>query len=291
MERPSSHTSSNVRTLRGTSLISYLVTFLHDAKHKKMTHQWPKKWLDLPLAVFDTETTGKDPSTCRLLEIGIVHFEHGEVVKTFNWMVNPECEIPEDVVRITGITQDDVKNEKPFAAIAKDVLAAFEGHALVAYNMRYDRTVLTRYFEECGLKWPDDHPTIDPLVFANYFYKNERHNNLGSVCERLGVSLEGAHRACNDAEATGKVLYAFNEHFELPPDLESLLIVQTQWERENLQRQYWRKNDQNEIGLNEISTISNDLNIGFIYGKETDPLKALYMAVPNVQLPRSTDNH
>ena len=257
-----------------------------------MTIQWPKRWLDLPLAVVDTETTGKDPTKCRLLEIGIVHFEHGNVVKVFNWMVNPECEIPEEVVRITGIKQEDVQNEKTFAEIAKDVLDALTGHGIVAYNIGYDRTVLTRYFEECGLKWPSENPTIDPLVFANYFYKNHTHNNLGAVCERLGVSLEGAHRACHDAEATGKVLYAFNEQFGLPPDLESLLIVQTQWERENEQRLRWRQGkSEHEIGLNEVNTIANDLNMGFIYSQETDPLKALYMAVPNVMATRnSTDN-
>lgn len=241
---------------------------------------WPKKWLDLPLAVFDTETTGKDPSTCELLEIGIVHFEHGQVVKVNNWLVNPECDIPEEIVRLTGITQDDVKNEKPFREIAQEVLDAFIGHGLVAYNIGFDRTVLTRYFEQCGLKWPDENPTIDPLVFANYFYPGKS-NKLGLVCERLGISLEGAHRACNDAEATGKLLFAINENFDLPPDLESLLVVQSQWERENQQRMSWRKAN-GGIGLNEVNTIKNDLTEAFIYSKETDPLKALYAAVPNV---------
>ena len=253
-----------------------------------MATQWPKNWLDMPLAVFDTETTGKDPTTCRLLEIGIVLFERGQVVNVFNWMVNPECEIPEEVVKLTGITQDDVKDAKTFPEIAKDVLKAFEGHGIVAYNIAYDRTVLTRYFKACGLEWPRENPTIDPLVFADYFYKNQR-NSLGLVCERLGISLVGAHRACHDAEATGKVLYALNDQFGLPSDLESLLIVQTQWERENVQRRAWRKT--NEIGLNEISTRANDLNMGFIYGNETDPLKALYMAVPNAQAqPTPTQN-
>ncbi len=242
---------------------------------------WPQKWFDLPLAVFDTETTGKDASACKIIEIGIVLFERGQVVKVFNWMVNPECEIPEEVVALTGIKQDDVKNEKPFREIAQDVLDAFTGHGLVAYNIAYDRTVLTRHFAECGLQWPDQNPTIDPLVFANYFYPNQR-NNLGRVCDRLGISLEGAHRACHDAEATGKVLYALSEQFDIPPDLESLLIVQSQWERENQQRLAWRRGNAGGTGLNEIASVQNDLNEGFVFGKETDPLKALYASVPNV---------
>ncbi len=244
---------------------------------------WPKLWADLPLAVFDIETTGFDFNTCEILEIGIVHFEHGQKVKEFNWILDPECEIPKEIQDLTHITPDMVEGQPKFRDIADDVLEAFSGHGLVAYNIGFDRPFITHKLLQLGKAWPDQNPTLDPLVFANYFFPNKK-NNLGSVVERLGLSLEGAHRACNDAEATGYVLYKLFEQFEVPPDLESLLIVQAQWERENEQRMSWRKgNGDGAIGLNAVNEVSRDLTKAFVYGRECDPLKALYSAVPNVK--------
>lgn len=245
--------------------------------------KWPKLWADLPLAVFDIETTGFDRTKCEILEIGIIHFEHGQVTKSFNWILDPECEIPEEIQNITHITPDMVAGQPKFREIANEMLEAFAGRGLVAYNIGFDRPFITYKLEQLGLKWPDENPTLDPLVFANYFYQGKK-NNLGTVAERLGVSLEGAHRACNDAEATGHVLYRLFQEFDVPEDLESLLIVQSQWEIENEQRMHWRKGNMGGgIGLNDVNAIKNDLTKAFIFGREPDPLKALYMTVPNVK--------
>jgi len=246
---------------------------------------WPSQWFDLPLAVFDLETTGFDANTCQIIEIGIVHFYHGEVVKVFNWLVDPECEIPHEITEITHIQQSDVDGQPTFREIAQDVLAAFAEHGIVAYNIGFDRPFLTHKLAELGLAWPDGNPNIDPLVFANHFYPNQK-NKLGMVAERLGVSLEGAHRACNDAEATGKVLYAFRDR--LPPDLETLLILQSQWERESLERFSWKKKkDGGSLIADQTST--HTLTSAFVYGTEPDPLRALYAMVPNAK-PRTVDN-
>jgi len=242
-----------------------------------MTTSWPHQWFDTPIAVFDLETTGFDFKTCQIIEIGIVQFLRGEVVKVHNWLVNPECIIPREIVELTNITQADVDDKLPFRDIAKDVLEAFRGHAIVAYNIAFDRPFLTQKLVELGYAWPSENPTLDPLVFANHFFPYKT-NKLGAVAERLGISLEGAHRACNDAEATGKILYAFRD--KLPPDMESLLIVQAQWERANLERQHWRKNQ--AAGLNTMAQ-PQGLSIAFAYGNEPDPLRALYAMIPNAK--------
>lgn len=238
--------------------------------------EWPSQWFDLPLAVFDLETTGFDPKTCQIIEVGIVHFYRGEVVKVYNWLVDPECQIPEEVVNLTHISQEDVTGQPKFREIAHDILEAFSGHGIVAYNISFDRPFLTHKLREIGLDWPEDNPNIDPLVFATHLYPKQK-NKLGMVAERLGISLEGAHRACNDAEATGRVLYAFRDR--LPPDLESLLIIQSQWERENQARMSWRRDNNNSIIANQ--TTARGLTVAFAYGNESDPLKALYSMVPN----------
>lgn len=243
-----------------------------------MTKQtWPSQWFDLPLAVFDLETTGFDSHTCQIIEIGIVQFERGEVTQRLDWLIDPECEIPPEIVNLTHIQPSDVAGQPKLREIVPQILEAFEGRGLVAYNIGFDRPFLTHKLKELGYQWPDENPTIDPLVFANHFYPHER-NKLGMVAQRLGISLEGAHRAFNDAEATGKVLYAFRD--KLPPDLESLLIVQAQWERENIERRNWRKKD-SEQSIHALSQPeSTKLGPAFFFGNEPDPLRALYSLVP-----------
>jgi DNA polymerase III epsilon subunit family exonuclease len=242
---------------------------------------WPAQWYDLPLAVFDLETTGFDPNTCEIIEIGIAQFYRGELVNELDWLIDPECEIPKEIVELTHITQEDVTGKPKFRELVPDILNAFKGHGIVAYNIAFDRTFLTHKLEMLGEHWPSDNPIIDPLIFAEHFYPNQK-NKLGMVAERVGVSLEGAHRACNDAAATGKVLYAFRD--KLPPDLENLLILQAQWERENLDRKrMWRRKDAD----NELSSLmskqasAKGITTAFAYATEPDPLRALYAAVPN----------
>lgn len=247
-----------------------------------MTASWPNLWFDLPLAVFDLETTGFDYNTCQIIEIGIVQFYRGEVVKVFNWLIDPECQLPEEIVELTHIRQEDVDGQPKFREIAPQILEAFAGHGIVAYNIGFDRPFLTHKLKEIGLDWPAGNPLIDPLIFATHFYPKQK-NKLGMVAERLGISLEGAHRACNDAEATGKVLYAFKDR--LPPELQNLLIVQAQWERENQERLAWRKRsneDDNQTFADLVKQQSGKgLTTAFAYGNEADPLRAIYSSVPS----------
>lgn len=249
------------------------------------THNsWPKQWFDLPIAVFDLETTGLDPKSSEIIEIGIVQFYRGEVVKQFNWLIDPETVIPDVIVKITGITQADVEGQPKFRDIAKDVLACLEGHALVAYNASFDCGFLNLKFNALGLKFPVGNPLIDPLIFARHFYPDQD-NKLVTVAKRLEINLVDAHRASNDAEATGKVLFALRNR--LPPDLEGLLMLQSKWELEYIEhakrRRYGRTNDSNFGSIMSAGPVSKELDTAFVYGNESDPLRALYNAVPNAK--------
>ena len=113
---------------------------------------------------------------------------------------------------------------------------------------------------------------------------------MGQVAERLGISLENAHRAVDDAEATGHVLFALAQ--ELPPDLEALLVVQEQWALLQAQeRAMWRRNRGGEMLADATQNSSAELarvdglpalGPAYLYGDETDPLKALYRTLPDV---------
>ncbi len=244
--------------------------------------EWPEKWQDLPLAVLDVETTGLDPEDHRVTEVAIIRFEHGEVVETYGELINPERSIPQESTDITGISDDDVADAPTFAEVADEVHQRLQDVAIVAYNLSFDRSFLRMELERTGFEWPDEAPTLDPLIFARQFFKDKRRKNLGAVCELLGIPLEEAHRATNDATVTGHVLYAFADR--LPEGLEELLVLQAQWQKIQAQEMAgWRNrrgSDQSSESLTAFGGQTIGLGPAYIYGDENDPLRALYKSIP-----------
>jgi DNA polymerase III epsilon subunit family exonuclease len=241
--------------------------------------QWPELWTDLPLAVIDVETTGLDSAEDRIIEIGIIRFENREVVERYGELIDPERELPDEVTRITGIKPEDLEGKPKFADLASDIHERLQDVGIVAYNLSFDRGFVKNELERCGLEWPDDAPTLDPLIFARQFFKNSPRKNLSTISKLLGIPLEEAHRAVHDAEVAGKVLYAFEDR--LPGELDQLLVLQSQWEAaQAAEMSSWRGFDSSSSPLGEQPI---GLGPAYIYGDEADPLRALYMSVPEAR--------
>lgn len=251
------------------------------------TRVWPEKWADLRVAALDVETTGFDPEVERIIEVGIVTFEAGEVVDRWGVLVNPGKPIPAEVVELTGITDEDVADKPSFEHVAHEVHKRLSGVGLGAYNLAFDRSFIHAELQRCGLAWPSTAPTFDPLIFARELQSEHHRHSLGVVAERLGITLENAHRAVDDAEVAGHVLYAFAE--QLPATLQDILVLQAQWERQQAASQHWRRSDRGPSldleAMTQISAQSVGLGPAYLYGDELDPLRAIYMSVPEV--PRS----
>jgi DNA polymerase-3 subunit epsilon len=118
--------------------------------------------------VIDTETTGLDPYLGhRLIEIGCVELLNRiPTGNVFHRYVNPERDIPAEVVAIHGIDNERVKNEKVFAEIA-DELAEFLGDAsLVAHNAMFDLGFLNAEMERCGKALFGRERMVDTLLLA-----------------------------------------------------------------------------------------------------------------------------
>ncbi len=244
--------------------------------------QWPTKWKDLPLAVIDVETTGLDPEVDRVIEIGIIRFEAGEVIETYGELIAPGCPVPPEVTKITGIKEEDLEGKPTFEQLAKDIHDRLQDVGIVAYNLSFDRSFVAAELERCGLSWPDEAPTLDPLIFARQFFKNNPRKNLSAISKLLGIPLEEAHRATHDATVAGHVLYAFEDR--LPEELDQLLQLQAQWEgMQSQEMSHWRGN----FSLGSSSTVDRPIGLGpaYIYGDETDPLRALFMSVPEARQP------
>lgn len=183
-------------------------------------------WADLPVALIDVETTGRDASVDRVVEIGIAVGRVGQIVARYDWLIQPGIAIPDEAKAVHGISDQDVAESPRFETIAHEVLAALAGCVPAAYNAPFDRAFLWNEFARARHGVAEDERAVpalrrevewvDPLVWAREIQREERSKALGEVAARLGVPLENAHRASDDAEAAMRVLYALAADARIP---------------------------------------------------------------------------
>lgn len=201
-------------------------------------------WIDLPMAILDTETTGLNTETAHVWEIGI-RFRNGPMHgRRTQTLVRPPVPIPDEIVELCKLSPADLKaidEASPFGKIAPRLLRYLDRKLLVAYNgLGYDIPLLRA---ECAREaFPTDvlhQPCIDPHILARELLPNLQSRSLTSVAEFFGCASstsrtirrqwrrrKGAHRALADVEMTDDVLVALSE--KLPDDLGDLLAFQAQ---------------------------------------------------------------
>jgi len=173
-------------------------------------------WAEMPIVMIDTETTGKDASVDRVVEVGIAVARGGAIVHRQNWLVNPGIPIPKEASDVHKITDEDVKDAPAFAAVAAEVAGLLAGCIPAAYNAAFDKAFLSSEFARAGLTLRRDLEWVDPLVWARELQQGERSRALGEVAARLGIAHENAHRAADDAETALKVLLALGRDVRVP---------------------------------------------------------------------------
>ncbi len=159
--------------------------------------------------VFDIETTGLSAQANKITEIGAVKIENGEKADVFSQLVNPECDIPQNITELTGITNEMVKDMPTISEVLPKFLEFCKGATVVAHNASFDCGFI-RYNAAClGLDFHNK--ILDTLRLSRELYPNEAKHSLNVVCQRLGVSLENHHRAVDDATATADIFLKFME--------------------------------------------------------------------------------
>lgn len=180
-------------------------------------------WRTARWCVLDTETTGLDPATARVVDLGVVIVEGGAIVERRGWLLNPCTPIPAECTAVHGITDAMVTDSPRFGDVANEFVA-FVGDAVpVAFNARFDRAVLLSEFLRADLIPPswllrgDENAWVDALTWARAFAPYGKGQKLATVAQRLGVECGEAHRAVGDCETTARVL-AKLAYADLHPD-------------------------------------------------------------------------
>lgn len=164
--------------------------------------------LTRPLIVFDLETTGLDFIRDRIIQISYIKVSPDGTEERENLFVNPEKPIPHEVVELTGITNDDVKDAPTFKVLAPQLSEKFKGCDFAGYNSNhFDIPMLAEEFLRAGIDF--DFSKVRLIDAQTIFHKMERRNLAAAYKFYCGRKMEEdftAHRADEDTEATYRVL-------------------------------------------------------------------------------------
>lgn len=159
--------------------------------------------IDTEYCVFDIETTGLSFRTEKITEIGAIKIKNGEVIDTFECFVNPEKPIPYEVIKVTHITDDMVRDAETIDKVLPKFLEFAGDSVLVAHNANFDIGFMRHFAKEQSIKFEPTY--IDTLGIARDMFPDYKKFKLGIIAENLGIRVDVAHRALDDVKTLVKV--------------------------------------------------------------------------------------
>ena len=159
---------------------------------------------DTEFVVFDIETTGLSVKHCKIIEIGAVRIDkNGKELGRFSEFVNPEVPIPYNIEKLTSITDSMVAGAPTIEVILPRFLEFCRGAVLVAHNAEFDTGFIREYSLRLGYEY--DFTALDTMTLAQVFIPDIGRYNLDRLCKYFNVVNKHHHRACDDADVTGKI--------------------------------------------------------------------------------------
>lgn len=171
------------------------------------------------VTVFDFETSGLDARENRVIEMAAIRVRNGEIVGEFQTIVFQHIELPEEITKLTGITPELMRSGMDETMAFKVLRVIMGDSLLVAHNAAFDLQFLHWAMQRIGGK-TFANPFIDTMTISR-----ARHpfpHRLEPMCDRYGITLDGAHRALNDVRGTWELLKAMHEEEDVAPWLNRL---------------------------------------------------------------------
>lgn len=159
--------------------------------------------VSMNFVIVDVETTGGSPKSSKITELAMYKHDGNEIIDEYSSLINPEQDIPEFIVRLTGITNDHVKNAPKFFEVAKEVIDFFEDSIFVAHNVSFDYGMFRSEFKTLGYDFRKPH--LCTVVASRQIIPGYESYSLGKLSRQIGIQIENRHRAGGDALATTKL--------------------------------------------------------------------------------------
>jgi DNA polymerase-3 subunit epsilon len=168
-------------------------------------------WVDMPLAdlsytVFDTETTGLEPSAGdQIIQIGATRIVAGKLRRqeSFEQLVDPQRSVPAAGVAIHGIQPEQLQGQPTIHTVLPAFHAFAQDTVLVAHNAAFDMRFLQLQEAGTGVKF--EQPVLDTLLLSAVIHPQQASHRLEAIAERLAVPVLGRHTALGDAMVTAEV--------------------------------------------------------------------------------------
>ena len=191
---------------------------------------------ELTYTVFDTETTGLEPSAGdEIIQIGATRIVNGRLLRSeyIDQIVDPRRPLRPEGIPIHGITEEMVAGQPTIDQVLPTFYAFSEDTVLVAHNAAFDMRFLQLKEEATGLCFRQ--PVLDTLLLSAVIHPNQESHKLEAICERLGINVIGRHTALGDAIVTGEVF------LRMIPLLNEMGIRTLREAREAAERTYYAR--------------------------------------------------
>lgn len=175
-------------------------------------------------AITDIETSGGNPRIDRITEICIHLFDGEKIIDTFSTLINPEVSIPYNIIRITGITNEMVRNAPKFHEVAKRIVEITQNAVFVAHNVRFDYGFIQKEFRNLGYTY--SRPQLCTVKLSQKVLPGQTSYGLENLCRSLEITNQKAHRAYGDATATVKLFEILLAKSKQQEDLDEVLTEQ-----------------------------------------------------------------
>jgi DNA polymerase-3 subunit epsilon/CBS domain-containing protein len=169
-------------------------------------HNYSTPLVSLEVAALDTETTGLDARSARLVEIAVLKVRGATILAKppFVRLVNPGLPIPTTASEIHGLWDVDVQNERRFSAIAGELDAVLGRAVVIGHDIGYDLTILSREYSLAGQTWRVPR-ALDVGSLARIAAPTLAQYSLDALCDWQGIEIERRHRALPDAKAAAEL--------------------------------------------------------------------------------------
>ncbi len=195
--------ASGIKVIYGAELNVY------DNEVKLVINPQEYNLLEDTFVVFDTETTGFNAgSEDQIIEIGAVKIQNGEILETFNELIDPGRKLPEKITEITGITDKMLKGKRTEQEVVLDFINWYGELPLIAHNALFDLSFLESAIKKYSLK-SFTNTLLDTMEMSRLVSPNEARHNLSALVKRYEVDFDedSHHRADYDAKGTAQVYF------------------------------------------------------------------------------------
>ena len=165
-----------------------------------------RKLTDVAFSVFDTETTGLEPSAGdEIIQIGAVRAINGRLLRqeVIDQIIDPQRPLRPEGIPIHGITEDMVRGQPTIDVVLPMFHEFCADTVLVAHNAAFDMRFLQLKEARTGLVF--DQPVLDTLLLSAVIHPSQETHKLEAIAARLGINVIGRHTALGDAFVTGEV--------------------------------------------------------------------------------------